>query len=433
MRGKKGWTGEAAELRRRAEELLSRKKTDPPPFHTEHELQRLVHELQVHQIELEVQNTELRQARDDLDVALEKYTDLYDFAPVGYFTLDREGIIRDVNLTGALLLGIERSRLIGRRFETFVRAEASPGLTACLDNLLEGCDRQTCEAVFTQNGGRLLHVQIQGTSGESGEEARLAVMDISERKRMEAKLEGLHAALTAHAAELETANIELEAFNFSVSHDLRRPLGNINGYCQMIQMGCDGKLDEQCSGYVHNIYEATLTMADLIETLLNFSRILRTRMHCETFDLGQLAQSVVSSLVMEQPECRAEFRIKDGIKVSGDPHLLEIVLNNLIGNAWKYSGNREGTIIEVGVTEREGISACFVRDNGPGFDMAEAGQLFAPFQRLSGTEVEGHGIGLAMVERIIRRHSGRVWAESEPGKGATFYFTLPADGTATVS
>jgi light-regulated signal transduction histidine kinase (bacteriophytochrome) len=148
-------------------------------------------------------------------------------------------------------------------------------------------------------------------------------------------------------------------------------------------------------------------------------------MHRDKVDLSGMAREVAASLERAETERQVTFRIANGIEVNGDAKLLNIVLDNLIGNAWKYSGNREGTVIEFGVTERDGKPAYFVRDNGPGFDMAYAEKLFIPFQRLPGAEeFKGNGIGLATVERIIRRHGGRIWAESEPGKGATFYFTL---------
>jgi signal transduction histidine kinase len=135
-------------------------------------------------------------------------------------------------------------------------------------------------------------------------------------------------------------------------------------------------------------------------------------------------KAVAAEFELAEPEQRVTFRISEKLTAEGDAGLLRVVLDNLIGNAWKHAGCREGAVIEFGVTEVEGKPTCFVRDNGPGFDMAHADKLFVPFQRLPGTSVEGHGIGLATVERIVRRHGGRVWAESEPGKGATFYFTL---------
>jgi light-regulated signal transduction histidine kinase (bacteriophytochrome) len=148
-------------------------------------------------------------------------------------------------------------------------------------------------------------------------------------------------------------------------------------------------------------------------------------MHHDKVDLSRMAREVAASLERAETERQVKFRIANGIEVNGDAKLLNIVLDNLIGNSWKYSGNREGTVIEFGVTEKDGKPAYFVRDNGPGFDMAYAEKLFIPFQRLPGAEeFKGNGIGLATVERIIRRHGGRIWVESEPDKGATFYFTL---------
>jgi light-regulated signal transduction histidine kinase (bacteriophytochrome) len=168
-------------------------------------------------------------------------------------------------------------------------------------------------------------------------------------------------------------------------------------------------------------------MDRLIDTLLKFSSTLRVEMYHDTVDLGGMAREVATSLERVEPERQVMFRIADGIRVTGDANLLRIVLDNLIGNAWKYSGNREWTVIEFGVTEKGGEPSYFVRDNGPGFAMAKADKLFLPFQRINESSAKGHGIGLATVERIIRRHGGRVWAEGEPERGATFYFTLSAD------
>jgi light-regulated signal transduction histidine kinase (bacteriophytochrome) len=258
----------------------------------------------------------------------------------------------------------------------------------------------------------------------------LAMEDITERKQLEEKLGILNAEIAVHAVELEAGNIELEAFNYMVAHDLRTPLSNINGFCQVIQKFYAGH-DEDFKKYIRGIYEATLRMDRLIDTLLKFSRTLRAEMHHDTVELGAVAREVAASLERTEPERRVTFRIAEGIKVNGDARLLRIVLDNLIGNAWKFTDNREGTVIEFGVTEKEGETVYNVRDNGPGFETADADKLFVPFKRLLKSKVQGHGIGLAMVERIIRRHGGRVWAEGEPGKGATFYFTLAANGTQT--
>lgn len=224
--------------------------------------------------------------------------------------------------------------------------------------------------------------------------------------------------------KLASANIELEAFNYSVSHDLRTPLAAISGYCQVVKEICSDILDEQGMEYIHKIYGGAQRMNQLIDTLLNFSRVERVEMRHEQVDLSCMAHAVAKELKESVPERCLTFNITDKIVVDGDADLLRVVMYNLLCNAWKYNNNIEGAFIEFGVTVFEEKPVCFVRDNGQGFEMSSADKLFIPFQRLPGTKAEGHGIGLATVERIVRRHGGRVWAKSEAGKGATFLFTL---------
>jgi signal transduction histidine kinase len=223
---------------------------------------------------------------------------------------------------------------------------------------------------------------------------------------------------------LTEANAELEAFNAAVSHDLCTPLTAINGYCQVLSGLCSDQLDAQSLGYLRGIYDATLRMKALISSQLDFARLTRVALRRERIDLSEMAKQVAAELRLTEPQRLVTFRVARGVTVNGDPGLCRSVLDNLIGNAWKYSSGREKTVIEFGVRRLGGKPVCFVRDNGPGFDMAWAVQLFVPFQRIPGTAVEGHGIGMATVDKIIRRHGGRVWAESKPGGGASFYFTL---------
>jgi len=235
----------------------------------------------------------------------------------------------------------------------------------------------------------------------------------------------LKKTLETRAEELAEANRELEAFNYTVAHDLRNPLNLINGYYQIVMRACGDQLDEECKGYLQQAYQATLRMSKLISALLEFSRLSHSVLHRETLELSAMAQAVAAELRLGAPERSVDFRIGEAIVVEGDRELLRVVLNNLLGNAWKYTAMRDQAIIEFGVTEIDGQATCFVRDNGPGFDPVDAGKLFLPFKRLTETaESKGFGIGLATVERIIRRHGGRIWAEGEPGKGATFWFTL---------
>lgn len=424
MKKGKGPSSEAAELRLRAESMLKAQAPAVDLSRSDTEAQRLLHELQVHQIELEMQNAELRQARDQAEKALEKYSDLYDFAPIGYFTLDREGTISAANVTGATLLGIERSRLVGRRFGLFVSPETRPAFTAFLARVFAHQAKETCEMPLLNEGKPALFAQIEAVSSASGQECRTAIIDISMRRKLEETLEILHIDLAARVTELEAANIELEAFNYSVSHDLRGPLTVIAGYCDVVELLYGKNLEEKCREYFREIHEGTMRMNRLIDTLLNFSSVKRVAICHEPVDLSSLAEEIALRLKVTAPERQVSFQIAPGIIAGGDAGLLRMVLDNLIGNAWKYSGKEGQPVIEFGQTAVDGKPAYFVRDNGPGFDMAFADKLFLPFQRLPGTDVEGHGIGLATVARVVRRHGGRVWAESSLNEGATFYFTL---------
>ena len=223
---------------------------------------------------------------------------------------------------------------------------------------------------------------------------------------------------------LTDANRELEAFNLTVSHDLCTPLTTISGYCQVLQELCGEQLDPNAKGYLQEIYRGTQRMKLLISSMLDFSRVTRPALYRESVDLSQMARAVAKELRLSAPLRRVTIRVAKGMTVKGDPGLWRSVLDNLIGNAWKHSAGRGKTVIEFAATVLAGVPVYFVRDNGPGFDIALADRLFVPFQRIPGTGAQGHGIGLATVDRIVKRQGGRVWAESTPGAGATFFFTM---------
>ena len=248
-----------------------------------------------------------------------------------------------------------------------------------------------------------------------------------------AALQETNVELVQLTAELQRANKELEAFSYSVSHDLRAPLRSIDGFSQALLEDSAERLDEQGKEYLTRIRGATQRMAQLIDALLDLSRITRAELQREGLDLSAMARTVAADLQRQDPMRQVTFVIADNLPAIGDPRLLRVVLENLLDNAWKFTARQPQVYIEVGrFMPPEGTPTFFVRDNGAGFDMAYADKLFGAFQRLHRQgEFLGTGIGLATVQRIIHRHGGRIWADGAIDQGATFYFTLGKDTSKT--
>ena len=255
--------------------------------------------------------------------------------------------------------------------------------------------------------------------------AAIAIENAKIYQQTQLYAEELEAKVEDRTLELQQANKELEAFSYSVSHDLRSPLRSIDGFSQALLEDYADKLDVDGKDCLHRVRAASQRMAQLIDDMLNLSRVVRSEMRREAVNLSALAQTISEELHKIQPERQLEFVIAEGLVANGDARLLRVVLQNLLGNAWKFTGKQPHGRIEFGIKQHDGKPAYFVRDNGAGFDMAYADNLFGPFQRLhSMTEFEGTGIGLATVQRIIHRHGGRVWAQGAVDQGATFYFTF---------
>jgi light-regulated signal transduction histidine kinase (bacteriophytochrome) len=234
-----------------------------------------------------------------------------------------------------------------------------------------------------------------------------------------------HQRLVESNTALEAANEELEAFCYSVAHDLRAPLRGIQGFSQALLEDYTASVDERGRDYLQRVAAAALRMSELIDDLLNLSRISRLPLSRSAVDLSALAREIIADLQQHHPH-RVQWTVAEGLRANADPRLVKIVLENLLGNAVKFTAKRSGARAELGQADIDGTTAFFVRDNGAGFDEAYAAKLFSPFQRLHAEkEFPGTGIGLATVQRVVRRHGGRAWANGTVDGGATFYFTLP--------
>jgi PAS domain S-box-containing protein len=259
--------------------------------------------------------------------------------------------------------------------------------------------------------------------------------DITERLAVEEKVRKLNADLEIRVrertADIEASTRELDAFAYSVSHDLRAPLRSLNGFSQALLEDFSDVLDDTGKDYLRRIHRSVRTMGQMIDSLLNLSRATRAELNRRAIDLSALVGEIAAELSAADPGRQVTVKIADNLRCNGDPQLLRLVLRNLLGNARKFSAKTSCARIDVGQVDIDGEDVFFVRDNGAGFDMRYASKLFSAFQRLhSAADFEGTGVGLATVQRIVSRHGGHIFAEAEPGKGATFYFTLqtPTEG-----
>jgi len=420
-------------LRKQAK-LLLKKQTGRMEELSKKDMQHLIVELGTHQIELEMQNEELRRAQSELDASRAKYTHLYDFAPVGYFTLDGKGVILEVNLTGAELLGEKKRLLLNKPLSRFLPKEEE--LRTFFDHLAETLQKQTKTAsdeTLRKKDGTVFHARLQSIvhEDEKGKPSyiRTAISDVTAHKLLEK-------ALKQSNAELETLNSELEAFSFTVANDLKTPLRHIEGFSRALIEDYADRLDEKGREYCAHLQSASLRMSQLIDAMYILARTTGGELHLGSVDLSKIAQIAADKLRKQYPGQKVNVVIAEGLQARGDREMLSLVVDNLLDNAWKFTSKHEKAKIEFGMRIAEcGMKDCkfeaksenvyFVRDDGAGFDSRYASRLFQPFHRLhSDDEFPGLGIGLAIANHIIKRHGGRIWAESEREQGATFYFTL---------
>jgi len=333
-----------------------------------------------------------------------------------------DGIVTSWNRSAERIFGYLAEEMVGHRITVLFPPSRRDEEAQNTERLMKGERIEHFETVRKRKDGQEIDVAVTISSVRDSSGKLIGVSktarDISELKRSQRELVG--AKETA-----EAANRELESFSYSVAHDLRAPLRSIDGFSQALLEDCADKLDEDGRKYLRFVRESAQLMAQLIDDMLTLSRVTRSELAREKVDLSALARTTHARLERSEPGRGVEVAIEGGLEGDGDPRLLAVVFDNLLGNAWKFTSKRTGARVEVGTTTQNGLPAYFVRDNGAGFDMTYATKLFGVFQRLHAAhEFEGTGVGLATVQRIVHRHGGRVWAEGKVGDGATFYFTL---------
>jgi PAS domain S-box-containing protein len=346
--------------------------------------------------------------------------------------MDLTGRLKMINPALAKMIGVSSAEAQGRYlWDFFSPRDDHRAFKDALDELAAGRSpaELPCESylVSASRAYRFVHWSPAVLfDGQARPELIVCTgIDITDRKDNEQMIQELNLSLKAQTEELTAANEELETFSYSVSHDLRSPLNSINAFCYLLQKGYSPTLDEKGKEFVEFIAKGVKRMNRMIEDMLFLSRMTRDEVHRRDLDLSGMAKEILRNLQNSQPERQVETVVVKGIRDYADERLLRLALENLLANAWKFSRTRPVAQLEFGMTFVKGRRAYYVKDNGVGFDMGQVKRLFHPFQRLhTEREFEGTGIGLATVERAIRRHGGKVWATGTEGEGASFYFSL---------
>jgi PAS domain S-box-containing protein len=367
----------------------------------------------------------LRQREHDLRDASRSLDEFFNVSRDLFCIAGFDGYFKRLNPAWTIALGHSLDDLTLRPFIDWVHPDDRQKTLSELSHLTTGHDTLSFENRYRHADGSYRWLLWTSHPDPATGAIYASARDITEYRLAMDQLAAANHALAEQAAQLEASNRELEAFSYSVSHDLRAPLRAIDGFAQVIDEDQANRLDQHGRDALRRVRAAAQRMGTLIDELLNLSRLSRMDMARESVDLSALASGVLTELGEREPDRCPDVRVQPGLAADGDPRMLRIALQNLLDNAWKYTGRTAGPRIEVGERSQGQTRVFYVRDNGAGFDMRYAARLFGAFQRLhSEREFQGTGVGLATVQRVVRRHGGEIWAEAAPNAGATFFFTL---------
>jgi PAS domain S-box-containing protein len=361
---------------------------------------------------------------------LQMYAAIIENSDDAIYGKDLQGIITSWNKGAERIYGYSNQEAVGQQVSMLITPDMSDDVHEILSRIAKGEHIVHYETKRIRNDNQIIEVSVSMSPirDQSGKIAGASTIarDITERKLAEESIIKLNVQLENNISQLETANKELEAFSYSVSHDLRAPLRAIDGFSKVLIEKSPNQLDEESVRYLNIVRANTQNMGKLIDDLLSFSRVGKQEMRLSLVNMERLTRETFDELKQQNPGRNIELIIKNTPQTLGDATLITIVLMNLLSNAVKFTRHKHEAVIEFGGSIGNNEIIYYVKDNGAGFNMQYLNKLFGVFQRLhSQEEFEGTGVGLALVQRIIRRHGGRVWADGKIDEGAAFYFTLP--------
>lgn len=420
--GEEGKVGSLDELRKVAEAQLAQ-QTEEAEDLSKIEANDLIYELRTQQIELELQNEELRRTHLDLIDSQRRYSDLYDFAPVGYVTLSVKGVIVEANLTLARMLAVERRNMVTEPLSAYIHEEDQDIYYHHRRILLDTKMRQSCKVRVIRKDSEPLWVEMEtlflGADEENDDRLQMVIIDITERRALEIERESL-------IDKLEIKNTALDAFTYTVSHDLKSPLITINWFVGMLKNAIERNDTERIKRNLDRINEASSEMHSMLQDILKLSRVGSKREDMSLFNAKDALLDVMELLYGQITARGAVIQITSGLgEIYGERGRIMVVFQNLIDNAIKFCPEGTTPHVEIGWERQEDHLKFHVKDNGQGVDKEYQSKVFQIFEKLEARS-EGSGVGLALVKSVVELHGGRIWLESEgEGKGSTFCFTLP--------